>query len=126
MSTPRPSQMLVISGAEALAGSILNFVNMNGRDIPIRHPTKTIKTMVSETTRATSTPPRQNPMTETATAMESPSSSATASSLPNILNQSRMWADRKSTRLNSSHVAISYAVFCLKEKNKQVVIYVNI
>src|SRR5690625_6521805 len=24
--------------------------------------------------------------------------------------------DRKSTRLNSSHVAISYAVFCLKEK----------
>src|SRR5690625_6444280 len=24
------------------------------------------------------------------------------------------WADRKSTRLNSSHVAISYAVFCLK------------
>src|SRR5690625_967019 len=27
--------------------------------------------------------------------------------------------DRKSTRLNSSHVAISYAVFCLKKKNKQ-------
>src|SRR5437870_10448673 len=27
-------------------------------------------------------------------------------------------ADRKSTRLNSSHVAISYAVFCLKKKNK--------
>src|SRR5690625_3651307 len=26
-------------------------------------------------------------------------------------------ADRKSTRLNSSHVAISYAVFCLKKKN---------
>src|SRR5690625_6120325 len=26
--------------------------------------------------------------------------------------------DRKSTRLNSSHVAISYAVFCLKKKNK--------
>src|SRR5207253_11007078 len=25
-------------------------------------------------------------------------------------------ADRKSTRLNSSHVAISYAVFCLKNK----------
>src|SRR5207253_3398193 len=24
------------------------------------------------------------------------------------------WEDRKSTRLNSSHVAISYAVFCLK------------
>src|SRR5439155_15535549 len=26
------------------------------------------------------------------------------------------WPDRKSTRLNSSHVAISYAVFCLKKK----------
>src|SRR5690625_3578370 len=28
-----------------------------------------------------------------------------------------MILDRKSTRLNSSHVAISYAVFCLKKKN---------
>src|SRR6267154_5360826 len=27
-------------------------------------------------------------------------------------------ADRKSTRLNSSHPSISYAVFCLKKKNK--------
>src|SRR5690349_23877542 len=28
--------------------------------------------------------------------------------------------DRKSTRLNSSHVEISYAVFCLKKKKKQI------
>src|SRR5690348_17369011 len=28
-------------------------------------------------------------------------------------------ADRKSTRLNSSHPSISYAVFCLKKKNKK-------
>src|SRR3712207_7318230 len=28
------------------------------------------------------------------------------------------WTDRKSTRLNSSHANISYAVFCLKKKNK--------
>src|SRR5688500_19414553 len=28
----------------------------------------------------------------------------------------RPWADRKSTRLNSSHLVISYAVFCLKKK----------
>src|SRR5207253_10247063 len=28
-------------------------------------------------------------------------------------------SDRKSTRLNSSHVAISYAVFCLKKKKKE-------
>src|SRR5699024_12241985 len=27
--------------------------------------------------------------------------------------------DRKSTRLNSSHVSISYAVFCLKKKNQR-------
>src|SRR5947199_6925303 len=30
----------------------------------------------------------------------------------------RPFADRKSTRLNSSHLGISYAVFCLKKKNK--------
>src|SRR5690349_23905333 len=29
------------------------------------------------------------------------------------------WPDRKSTRLNSSHVEISYAVFCLKKKKKR-------
>src|SRR5690606_41643774 len=29
------------------------------------------------------------------------------------------WVDRKSTRLNSSHVKISYAVFCLKKKKSQ-------
>src|SRR5256885_10018761 len=28
--------------------------------------------------------------------------------------------DRKSTRLNSSHLVISYAVFCLKKKKKQI------
>src|SRR5699024_12102078 len=28
--------------------------------------------------------------------------------------------DRKSTRLNSSHVSISYAVFCLKKKNQKI------
>src|SRR3712207_8332592 len=31
----------------------------------------------------------------------------------------RTSGDRKSTRLNSSHANISYAVFCLKKKNKQ-------
>src|SRR5271166_1854943 len=34
-------------------------------------------------------------------------------------SRSRSAADRKSTRLNSSHVAISYAVFCLKKKKNQ-------
>src|SRR5699024_12074900 len=31
----------------------------------------------------------------------------------------RCGTDRKSTRLNSSHVSISYAVFCLKKKKKE-------
>src|SRR5438477_9727028 len=38
---------------------------------------------------------------------------------PECEPQSRWWwsGDRKSTRLNSSHMSISYAVFCLKKKN---------
>src|SRR5699024_12864375 len=32
--------------------------------------------------------------------------------------QREEWLDRKSTRLNSSHVSISYAVFCLKKKKQ--------
>src|SRR5690348_17538432 len=31
--------------------------------------------------------------------------------------RNKLLADRKSTRLNSSHPSISYAVFCLKKKN---------
>src|SRR5258705_5257856 len=34
--------------------------------------------------------------------------------------------DRKSTRLNSSHLGISYAVFCLKKKKKHYHIYVRL
>src|SRR5256885_13139107 len=30
-----------------------------------------------------------------------------------------LWKDRKSTRLNSSHLVISYAVFCLKKKKNK-------
>src|SRR2546430_3559042 len=39
---------------------------------------------------------------------------ATVNTCENALD----WQDRKSTRLNSSHSQISYAVFCLKKKNK--------
>src|SRR5207249_6539572 len=37
-------------------------------------------------------------------------------------------SDRKSTRLNSSHVSISYAVFCLKKKESQSILiaYLNL
>src|SRR3712207_6957798 len=33
------------------------------------------------------------------------------------------WLDRKSTRLNSSHANISYAVFCLKKKKNNISIF---
>src|SRR5947207_11857315 len=36
----------------------------------------------------------------------------------NPMGRSRAVRDRKSTRLNSSHTVISYAVFCLKKKKK--------
>src|SRR6267143_3319443 len=35
----------------------------------------------------------------------------------------RRTPDRKSTRLNSSHSSISYAVFCLKKKNKLINVF---
>src|SRR6266508_6405596 len=40
-------------------------------------------------------------------------------SVPISPTRPRSGTDRKSTRLNSSHVAISYAVFCLKKKKKK-------
>src|SRR5207249_8960271 len=45
-------------------------------------------------------------------------STSTNSTLTATDNTTLRYADRKSTRLNSSHVSISYAVFCLKKKKK--------
>src|SRR5438876_3802649 len=41
------------------------------------------------------------------------------SDLPGLPARSLRGGDRKSTRLNSSHPSISYAVFCLKKKNRK-------
>src|SRR5258705_6171415 len=38
--------------------------------------------------------------------------------IPDCRRSSRSRVDRKSTRLNSSHLGISYAVFCLKKKTQ--------
>src|SRR5207245_10440533 len=38
----------------------------------------------------------------------------------NLKGSRRSFLDRKSTRLNSSHGSISYAVFCLKKKTKKI------
>src|SRR5690606_40102091 len=54
-------------------------------------------------------PPSLDPQASTATATRDTARLVFESLL--VLN-----ADRKSTRLNSSHVKISYAVFCLKKK----------
>src|SRR5258705_8560296 len=37
-----------------------------------------------------------------------------------LLERAAKLKDRKSTRLNSSHLGISYAVFCLKKKKKKI------
>src|SRR5438067_4878806 len=39
---------------------------------------------------------------------------------PSTTRVESAWVDRKSTRLNSSHVSISYAVFCLKKKKQTI------
>src|SRR5687768_18320311 len=44
---------------------------------------------------------------------------ATHGTAPKYANQDVINPDRKSTRLNSSHGYISYAVFCLKKKKKK-------
>src|SRR5256885_12496911 len=53
----------------------------------------------------------------TATSSRTPSISARSSPKRRQRNNhEKVHADRKSTRLNSSHLVISYAVFCLKKK----------
>src|SRR5436309_8918595 len=47
--------------------------------------------------------------------------SGQASFAPPPANRSIRNLDRKSTRLNSSHVKISYAVFCLKKKTRRTI-----
>src|SRR5690625_6405790 len=47
-----------------------------------------------------------------------PSEQSREKSQHHNVHTSEKTSDRKSTRMNSSHVAISYAVFCLKKKNR--------
>src|SRR5437868_8512065 len=43
-----------------------------------------------------------------------------------VVGEDHVAQDRKSTRLNSSHVSISYAVFCLKKKKKRKLKYTDL
>src|SRR5690606_2862610 len=57
------------------------------------------------------------------TQRENPSWSGLVQALDEL--GARLGQDRKSTRLNSSHVKISYAVFCLKKKSSEVYIFLT-
>src|SRR2546426_4816105 len=63
-------------------------------------------------------PPRPNPPGRPHRS-PGPTPGGSRSSIPGRW-RSRSARDRKSTRLNSSHLVISYAVFCLKKKKKEV------
>src|SRR3712207_7323367 len=49
-----------------------------------------------------------------------------STSVPVVHGSTSELQDRKSTRLNSSHANISYAVFCLKKKNKNIIQHISI
>src|SRR3712207_8935755 len=56
------------------------------------------------------------PMDEDIEYLESDPGRVRAKAYDIVLNGEELGGDRKSTRLNSSHANISYAVFCLKKK----------
>src|SRR3712207_8485238 len=63
---------------------------------------------------------RSTPVPEGALAMAEGNPSSLARRVERLVARADLPAlDRKSTRLNSSHANISYAVFCLKKKKKQ-------
>src|SRR5438034_3780900 len=67
-------------------------------------------------------PPRSTLFPYTTLFRSSPCASSTTSQAPAsraARESSGSGADRKSTRLNSSHTVISYAVFCLKKKKRR-------
>src|SRR6266850_4115487 len=64
-------------------------------------------------------PPRSTLFPYTTLFRSRPTSSKSASTPWVTSPKRRSGRDRKSTRLNSSHLVISYAVFCLKKKIKQ-------
>src|SRR5690606_39998299 len=92
----------------------------------LMHPRSPCSTLFPYTTlfRSSSAPARPRYRAPVPTAPASaPTHPATASPSRSVRQQSPLprqrCRDRKSTRLNSSHVKISYAVFCLKKKNQR-------
>src|SRR2546426_8813804 len=56
------------------------------------------------------------------TTFQPTTASAAVEGLPQVFDPAAAAGDRKSTRLNSSHLVISYAVFCLKKKKKKITV----
>src|SRR2546426_3736504 len=66
------------------------------------------------------TTPLLTPRSQEASALDADAEDAPVVQLMNlIMRKAIQLGDRKSTRLNSSHLVISYAVFCLKKKKKK-------
>src|SRR5437870_5851272 len=63
--------------------------------------------------------PRRGDNRQASAGTRAKASGTTSTASPCSSSGGAVAADRKSTRLNSSHVAISYAVFCLKKKNRR-------
>src|SRR3712207_8358102 len=62
---------------------------------------------------------QQGGLADAGLAVEEQRVPATFAQTPHQVADAAQLGDRKSTRLNSSHANISYAVFCLKKKKKE-------
>src|SRR5206468_4105976 len=104
-------------GAPPPAAAALRVGNLDGAALPPRHIAEEQHRAASPHTPAAAT----KPPTAVATEKRVPPASARS---PQLDLQRKLLGrlahpDRKSTRLNSSHDQISYAVFCLKKKKAQ-------
>src|SRR5690606_40994205 len=98
--TPRSKTLLTLPPVSALAFSLsVALVGCVGAEPTTKLSEKSAKDQISATSADILKLATANPAPEPAVRWER--------------------KDRKSTRLNSSHVKISYAVFCLKKKKKQ-------
>src|SRR5699024_293838 len=100
----------------------------NGRVRPVRRITRVRQPTTTSTCRAITKP--RPPASRVPKPSEMPTAARTARCTSSRYSSSTAKAptrpsssaseERKSTRLNSSHVSISYAVFCLKKKKKRI------
>src|SRR5690242_21430535 len=96
--------------------------DMTGSKPQTQSPSGQTSTPSAQTPTPSQTPSAQSqtPSTQTQTPSaqnQTPSMQNKASAQSQVNGKAKS-KDRKSTRLNSSHMSISYAVFCLKKKKK--------